>query len=161
MPTSLPPNPYGADLGDREPLDALGDTPNRIRDVVKDWPRERFERSYAPGKWTARQVLIHLAQTELALTTRARFALSQDGYTAQAFSQDDWMAIDGEADARAALDAYTSLRQMNLALWRSLTPDQRGREFAHPEYGTLTVWWIACQLAGHDIHHLKQLQSIG
>jgi hypothetical protein len=30
----------------------------------------------------------------------------------------------------------------------------------HPEYGTLTVWWIAEQIAGHDIHHLKQLASI-
>ena len=32
-----------------------------------------FDRPYAPGKWTARQVLIHLAQTELALGTRTRF----------------------------------------------------------------------------------------
>ena len=156
----LPPNPYGAHLGDRPPLDALGDTPTRIRELVHGWPNDRFEKSYAPGKWTARQLLIHLAQTELALTTRVRFALSQAGYTAQAFSQDDWIGIDARTDARAALDAYTSLRAMNLAMWKSLTRDQRAREFAHPEYGTLTVWWVACQLAGHDIHHLKQLQTI-
>jgi uncharacterized damage-inducible protein DinB len=154
------PNPYAADLGDREPLAALADTPGRIRELVKDWSDEKFERSYGEGKWSARQVLLHLAQTELALTTRARFALSEDGYRAQAFSQDDWMPLDGQASARAALDAYTSLRQFNLAMWRALTPNQRERQFTHPEYGPLTVWWIAAQLAGHDIHHLRQLERV-
>ena len=80
-----------------------------------------FERSYAPGKWSFRKVLVHLAQTELALSTRARFALTMPGYQAQAFSQDEWMAADDRAGARAALDAYTSLREFNLALWRNLT----------------------------------------
>ena len=159
MPSEIP-NPYAADLGDREPLEALGDTPDRIRAIVESWSDADFERSYAPGKWTARQVLVHLAQTELALTTRARFAITQDNYTAQAFSQDDWIPIDDRAGARIALDAYTTLRRLNLAMWKRLTPEQRARRFTHPEYGTLTVWWIAAQMAGHDIHHLKQLAAI-
>ena len=153
-------NPYAADLGDREPLEALGDTPGRIRELVQCWTEEQFERRYAPGKWTARQVLIHLAQTELALTTRARFALSEPAYAAQSFSQDAWMPIDEGASANTALDAYTALRKMNLAMWKSLSAEQRERAFTHPEYGRLTVWWIAAQLAGHDIHHFKQLAQI-
>ena len=156
----MTPNPYAADLGDRAPLDALAYTPDRIRQLVERWSDEEFERPYAEGKWTARQVLLHLAQTELALTTRARFALSEESYQAQSFSQDAWMPLDAHASARTALDAYTSLRQFNLAMWRALTPDQRERRFAHPEYGTLSVWWIAAQIAGHDIHHLEQLEQI-
>ena len=158
--TDLPPNPYAADLGDREPLDALADTPGRIRELVQCWTAERFEKTYAPGKWSARRILIHLTQTELALTTRARLAATQDRYTAQPFSQDDWIAIDDGTPAGVALDAYTALRRLNVEMWKRLTPEQRNRPFAHPEYGTLTVWWIAAQLAGHDIHHLKQLASI-
>jgi DinB family protein len=157
---TTPSNPYGADLGDRDALAALADTPERIRALVEHWTDDRFERSYAPGKWSARLVLVHLAQTELALTTRVRFALSQPGYTAQAFSQDDWMPIDASADARTVLDAYTALRRLNIAMFRHLTAEQRNRTFTHPEYGELTVSWVASQLAGHDIHHLKQLQKI-
>jgi hypothetical protein len=153
-------NPYAADLGDRNALDALGETPQRIRSLVEHWPDGRFEKSYAPGKWSARVILIHLAQTELALTTRVRFALSTPGYAAQAFSQDDWIGIDGSTDARTALEAYTTLRRFNLAMFRSLSPAQRDREFTHPEYGTLTVDWVAHQMAGHDIHHWKQLATI-
>jgi hypothetical protein len=156
----LAPNPYGRDLGDRDPLDALADTPSRIREFVSCCTHDRLERSYAPGKWTARQIMIHLAQTELALGTRARFAATQDGYVAQPFAQDAWMPLDADTPASVALDVYTSLRQMNLAMWRALTPEQRTRPFHHPEYGTLNVWWVVAQLAGHDIHHFKQLAQI-
>jgi len=153
-------NPYAEDLGNRTPLDALNDTAERIRQLVASWSDQTFDKSYAPGKWSARQILVHLAQTELALTTRARFALAQPGYSAQAFSQDDWMPIDDGADARTALAAYTSLRGLNLAMWKRLTKEQIDRAFSHPEYGELTVGWIMAQMAGHDIHHLKQLQAI-
>ena len=154
------PNPYGADLGDRDPWTALGDTPGRIASVVRSWSEGDFERTYAPGKWSARRILVHLAQTELALPTRARFALTQDGYTAQSFDQDAWMPLDDGMDARTALEAYLALRKMNLAMWRRLTEEQRRRTFTHPDYGELSVGWIAVQLAGHDIHHLKQFESI-
>jgi hypothetical protein len=153
-------NPYAADLGDRDALQALGETPQQIRRLVDEWDDDRFEKSYASGKWSARRILVHLAQTELALGTRVRFALTQEGYAAQAFSQDEWMPIDAELDARTALDVYTTLRRMNAAMFRRLSPAQRERRFTHPEYGTLTVGWVVNQMAGHDIHHLKQLERI-
>jgi uncharacterized damage-inducible protein DinB len=153
-------NPYAEDLGNRLPLEALADSVDRISRLVETWSHDDFERSYAPAKWSARQILVHLAQTELALSTRARFALTQSGYTAQPFSQDDWMSIDGSTDARTALDAYTALRRLNLAMWRRLTPEQLDRPFSHPEYGDLSVGWIMAQMAGHDIHHLTQLERI-
>ena len=153
-------NPYAEDLGSREPLEALAETADRIRRLVESWSGETFEKSYAPGKWSARQILVHLAQTELALSTRARFALTQPGYAAQAFSQDDWMPVDAGSSARTALGAYTALRGLNLEMWKRLTPEQLERAFTHPEYGDLTVGWIMSQMAGHDIHHFKQLQAI-
>ena len=152
-------NPYSADLGDRDPLTALETTPQQIRRIVEGWTPEEFEQSYAPGKWSARQLLIHLAQTDLALGTRVRFALSQDGYTAQAFSQDDWIGLD-DVDARTALEAWLAVRRVNAAMFRRLTPAQRERAFVHPEYGDLNVWWVVCQMAGHDIHHLRHFEAV-
>jgi hypothetical protein len=160
MAMTMQPNPYGADLGTRDAREAMGETPQKIRAAVEGWTEADFERTYAPGKWSIRMVLIHLAQTELALTTRVRFALSQPTYAAQSFSQDDWIGIDANSDARTALDAYTALRRFNLAMFRSLTSEQRNRTFSHPEYGSLTVEWVANQIAGHDIHHLRQLEMI-
>jgi hypothetical protein len=153
-------NPYAADLGSLDPLTALADTPKKLARLVGKWTRRHWEKSYAPGKWSARRVVIHLAQTELALTTRVRYAASQDGYTAQPFDQDAWLPLDDHVDGPTALAAYLALRRLNVALFTGLTPAQRKRTFAHPEYGSLTAMWVAAQLAGHDLHHLKQLQQI-
>ena len=153
-------NPYGDALGDRDPLTALADTPEQIAALAARWTPAQWEKSYAPGKWTARQVIVHLAQTELALTTRVRFAASQDGYVAQPFNQDEWMRLEEKTDGATALDAYVALRRLNVSMFRNMSPAQRARTFQHPEYGPLTPEWVAAQLAGHDIHHLAQLKKI-
>jgi hypothetical protein len=158
--TTTPVNPYAAALGDSEPLDALGRTPARIASLVGSWSDADFERSYAPGKWSARLILIHLAQSELAFGARMRYALGERDYVAQSFSQDDWLPADQGTGARLALDTYLALRRFNLAMWRSLAPDARDRPFRHPELGTISVAWVMAQMAGHERHHLAQLESL-
>jgi hypothetical protein len=153
-------NPYGADLGGRDPFVALAETPQQIEALVAGWTDEMFERSYAPGKWSARKLLAHLAQTEVALGTRARYALTTTAYQAQSFDQDVWMPLDQHIDARTALGVYLLFRQMNLAMWRGLSDAQKNRPFYHPDFGELNVAWIAAQMAGHDIHHLEQFKQI-
>jgi hypothetical protein len=152
--------PYTSDLGGREPLAAMRDTVDRIRALASQWSPAQFERSYAPGKWTARQILIHLAQTELALGNRARMALSKPGYVAQAFDQDVWIGRDERLGAREAIDALTAMSTMNRTMFASLTDADRATALSHPEYGALTVDWIIHQMAGHLIHHLRHLEEI-
>ena len=156
----LPQTPYTADLADRDPIAAMRDTPARVAVVARAWTPGDFERSLAPGKWSARQILIHLAQTELALGTRARMALTTPGYAAQAFDQDTWMSRESMLDGRTALDAFVAMAAMNAAFFASLTDADRAATLSHPEYGSLTVDWIIHQMAGHQIHHLKQLESL-
>jgi hypothetical protein len=155
-----PETPYTNDLAGREPIAALRETTARIGELARAWAPADFERSYAPGKWSARQILTHLAQSELALGTRARFALTTPNYTAQAFEQDHWMARESALPGPAALDAFIALAAMNQALFASLSPADQATAFTHPEYGALTVDWVVHQMAGHVIHHLKQLEEI-
>jgi hypothetical protein len=138
----------------------MGEAAARMRGLTDGWTPVEFERTYAPGKWTARQILIHLAQTELALGNRARMALGTPGYVAQAFDQDRWMAQEARLGAREALDALSALGAMNRAFFASLTPADRETPFSHPEYGALTIDWLIHQMAGHLLHHLKQLETI-
>ena len=156
----MPTNPYGNDLAGRDPLETMRDAVNRIRTLVGQWSPPQFERSYAPGKWTARQLLIHLAQTEVALGNRARMALSTPAYVAQPFDQDQWIARDGSLGAREALEALGAMSAMNRAMFASLSASDRATPLSHPEYGALTVDWILQQMAGHLLHHLKQLEQI-
>jgi hypothetical protein len=158
----MPPvTPYTADLEDRDPIAAIRETTDRIADLAGKQTAAWFERTYAPGKWTARQVLTHLAQTEIGLGSRARMALATPNYTAQSFDQDQWMAIETRASGPEALAAFVAVSRMNRVLFESLSAAERATAFAHPEYGPLTVDWVIHQMAGHQIHHLKQLERIG
>ena len=155
-----PQTPYTADLGDRDPIAAMHETPERIRAVTSGWTSEQFERTYAPGKWTARQILIHLAQTELGLGARARLAVTTSDYAAQAFDQDRWLPIDAGLSGREAVEAFVAMAVMNRSAFAALSAADRAKAFSHPEYGALTVDWIIHQMAGHHLHHLKHLEAI-
>ena len=157
---AAPTTPYTADLGDRDPLAAIRETVDRARALTRGWPADRFERSYGPGKWSARQLLTHLAQCELAFGTRARMALTTPGYVAQAFDQNPWIVLDSRLSGPDALDAFLVLARMNLACFERLSAADRQTPFSHPEYGALTVDWIVHQTAGHQVHHVKQLERI-
>jgi uncharacterized damage-inducible protein DinB len=153
-------NPYAASLGDRDVLTALESTPERIRARVTGLGPAGVTRSYAPGKWSVQRILVHLAQVELVFGLRARMAVTTDGYVVQPMDQDRWMEVEPPVDAAAALSAYEGLRAMNLAFFRSLTPEQRAASFAHPERGRMEVWEIAASMAGHDLHHLAQIEAV-
>jgi DinB superfamily len=156
----LPTTPYTKHLGNREPIASMRETSERIRSLTSGWSPQQFERTYAPGKWTARQILTHLAETDMALGYRVRMALSNPGYVAQPFDQDAWIAKETRTGGAEAVAAYFSLRQMNLTLFASLSPVDRQTPFAHAEYGAISVDWVIHQMAGHDRNHLAQLETI-
>jgi len=154
-------NPYEAELHGTDPLDALDWTHVEILRAIDRWAPEDYERPYGPGKWTGRELIIHLAQCELVFGSRARFALTTPGYTVVPFDQDDWMPLDATAGPMAALDAYRGLRAMNAAFFRSLTPAQLDHPCQHPELGTISVRYILTSLTGHEAHHLPHIRAIG
>jgi len=68
-----------------------------------------------------------LAHDELAWSTRIRLALTVPSYVPQPFDGADWVALESPTDSAAALEAFLALRQLNLVLYRRLTPEQRNR----------------------------------
>jgi hypothetical protein len=153
-------NPYSQQLGGRNPLTVLADTPRRLRELVVKLGPDGLSRTYAPGKWTAGQIISHLAHVEMMFGTRFRQAVTLHDFVVQPFNQDQWIAREPLPDDGGSLEALCSMRQWNLAFFRSLTPEEQARTFLHPERGTLSVDWMLELLAGHDINHLEQLEMI-
>ncbi len=153
-------NPYQADLGGRDPLTALHENAERIRQIVAGMRDDDFERPYAPGKWTATQILDHLAQAEMVFGLRLRMALTTPGYVVQPFDQDKFMAREPRRGGREAFDTYYALRRFNLPLYRSLSPEERTRTFTHPERGPMSAGDLVDMVAGHELHHLPHLEEI-
>jgi len=153
-------NPYAADLGDMDVMAALREGPARIKAIVGGLTPAQMASSYAPGKWTAAQLLVHLAQCEFVFGSRVRMALTQDGYTVQPFDQDAWLRREAGTDGQVAFWAYYAMRHLNLQLFAALSPEERRRAFTHPERGPMIVEWILESLAGHERHHLPHFEAI-
>ena len=154
-------NPYAGDLAGREPIAALAEADSTIRKLASAFDAAAWQRSYAAGKWTTREILVHMAQIEMVFGMRVRYALSTGNYVVQVFDQDPFMAVEAPAiDGETALAAFLGLRAMNLQLFRSLTAQQLNTRFMHPERGEMTVGELIAYLAGHDWRHIGQLKTI-
>jgi hypothetical protein len=156
----LAPLPYANLVGSEDPLVLLASTPGRVAGLVAKWDPGRWSKTYAPGKWTAAQLVLHLAQDEIGWSSRVRLALTIDNYSVQPYDGAQWVTLETPVDSAAALDAYLALRRLNLPLYRDTPVAERERPLPHPELGSISIGWILQTLAGHDLHHLAHLQTI-
>jgi len=147
-------------VGDRPVLESLERTGKRVEEIAAGMDAARLERTYGPGKWTARQILVHLADAEIGVGFRLRQVLAEDNHVAQPFDQDVWARRYPGLDGGLAGRAFAALRAWNLALIRSLGPADLERPYVHGERGPETVGIIVKMLAGHDLNHLAQLEQI-
>lgn len=153
-------NPYARDLDGRDPLRLLEETPAQVRERLTELGPEGLSRTYGPGKWTARQVLVHLAQLEIVTANRIRMALTTDGYTTQNFDQDAWVVVDAASSVDDVFAVYAAMRRMTLTMAARLMEPELARRLTHHMFGDVTVRWMLEQLAGHEQRHLAQLRAI-
>ena len=154
-------NPYNALLQGRHPVEVLASSIDELSNLVCDWPASRYDASFAPGKWTARQILLHLAHVEMIDGVRLRMALAEPDYVVQPFTPDAWVRAEEPASGPDVVAQFHAMRRMNLALWRAVPVDRWRAPFRHPECGTMTLDDLASICAGHELHHLAQLRQIG
>jgi hypothetical protein len=154
-------NPYASFLGNRNPIDVARETPRRLTVLIEKLG-SAVERSPAEGKWSARQILCHLADSEIAFGFRFRQALAETNHVIQPFDQDAWAKpySSGSLDARKALEAFAALRRWNVALLETMGPEQFSKPLKHPERGAMTFQTVLETMAGHDLNHLAHIERI-
>jgi hypothetical protein len=153
-------NPYDSFL-DGRPLDAiLAATPETLGYVIDVLGPEKSAIAPAPGKWSAAEIVCHLADCEIVFGFRLRQTLAEDAPTIQPFDQEKWAATYPGVSASQALEVFSALRGWNLLLIGAALPDAADRRATHPERGTITFLTIVETMAGHDLNHLGQLQKI-
>lgn len=153
-------NPYASHIGERSPLDVISDTPRRLAELVEAIGPARLETSPAPGKWSARDIVSHLADAELVFAFRLRQTLAEDHHVIQPFDQDVWAKTYPACDAKTALAVLSAVRAWNLTLIRGVKPADLTKPVTHPERGTMTFQTIVETMAGHDRNHIKQIEAI-
>jgi uncharacterized damage-inducible protein DinB len=149
--------PYAGALGGWDALAVIAATPGRFARVLEGVTVEQAEVPLAPGKWSLREVMAHLADCEIAWAWRLRQALAEDHAVLQPFDQDAWARVYGEYSLAEAWACYSGLRAWNVAFVRGLSEAEKERVYTHPERGEERLWTIVKIMGGHDLHHLARL----
>lgn len=154
-------NPYAAFLEDgKDPLEVVGATAALLEAAVHSHDADTLNRNPAPGKWSVREILCHLADCEIVFAFRLRQALAEDRHVIQPFDQDRWAMTYAAYPAAAAVAVFSSVRRWNLAFIGALQPEGFAKRLNHPERGDMTLRTVVETMAGHDRNHLKQIAAI-
>jgi len=146
----------------QDPLKVQSTTPKKLARLIKGVTPAKLRKRPAPNKWSAAEIITHLADAEIVVSWRVRAILGAPGTPIQAYDQDSWVFAGhyGKRDARKSLEQFRVLRETNLALFKMLTPEQWKHHGIHAERGEESVECIVQMIAGHDINHLEQVERI-
>jgi len=149
-------------LGNRDPYDVLRATPDAVRRTLAGLSEDQLSSPEASGKWSMRQVVRHLADSDLVWGYRLRMVLAHDRPPLTGYDQDLWAERLGydRADVEQALQELAILRRSNLGLLAAASDEDRQRVGVHLERGEESVEHMVRMYAGHDLLHLQQLDRI-
>jgi uncharacterized damage-inducible protein DinB len=151
---------YISKVPDGDLLNFMDLQPGEFNGMVNDLTDEQAMQPPAPGKWSVKQVLGHLCDTERIMGYRAlRFARS-DKTEIEGFEQDDYVAA-ANSNGRSTTELLAELKSVRgatLTLLESLTTTESQRS-GIANGNSISVRALAYVIAGHAQHHLELLRK--
>jgi hypothetical protein len=146
----------------KQPLAVQAATAKKLERLIKGTSGAKLRKRPAPEKWSVSEILAHLADAETVGSFRMRLILGAPGTPIVPFDQDAWVTSGHyeKRDPRKSLELFRALREANLALLKSLKPEQWKHYGMHAERGQESIEQIVRMFAGHDLNHLQQVERI-
>ena len=121
---------------------------------------EELDARPAPGKWCVREIVHHLADSEMIAAVRLRLLLAQDGPAIQAYDQDEFARrLHYDRPYEASLELFRYARESTSEILERLTRDEWRRNGTHSEVGPFGVEkWLEIY-APHAHKHAGQIRA--
>lgn len=141
-----------------EQIEAL---PELLIRAVEKLTEEQFDTPYRPGGWTIRQVVHHLADSNMNAYIRIKLAMTEDKPTIKPYNEALWAGLnDSQLPVELSTKILEGLHKRWIILLRSLSSSGLDRELIHPDIGLLTIKKLIDLYAWHGNHHLAQITSV-
>ena len=113
----------------------------------------------APGKWSAREIVHHLADSEMTAAVRLRLLVAVDRPQIVGFDQDDFARrLHYDRPIEASLDAFKTARRATAEILERMSDAEWAREGTHTEHGRYTVERWLDIYAKHAHNHAEQIR---
>jgi hypothetical protein len=147
-------------IGDGDILEVLKEQGKTSEKFLKTFTEEQENYSYADGKWTVKEVLGHVIDTERIMAYRALAFARNEGQSLPGFEQDDYVA-ESNFNKRSLIDMineFRTVRESNIILFKSFDDEIFNRRGTASE-SEVTVLALIYIIAGHEKHHMKILKE--
>ncbi len=141
-------------------IEVLTSSLEEILITVKNLPEEKLQYKYAEGKWTIKEIIQHLIDTERIMSYRALRFSRNDATELQGFDE-NWYVDNSNGNDRNIhdlLDELTLLRKTSISLFNSFTDEMLIR-IGTANGGDMTVRALGFIIAGHQMHHLMIIKE--
>jgi hypothetical protein len=151
---------YIALVGGDDVVAALEDQPRETLALLSTLSEEQGDYRYAPAKWSVKEVLGHVIDTERVLSYRALRFARNDRTPLASFEQDDYVRAGNFADCRLAdlIEEFVCVRRASLWFFRQLSAEAWMRR-GIASGNEVSVRAVAYIVAGHELHHRRVLQE--
>ena len=141
-------------------LKILNEQSKKTQDILNSFSEHRGNFRYADGKWTVKELVGHLLDTERVFAYRALCIARGEKKSLPGFDQDDYVK-EGNFNRRELFDLnyeFRLLRESNLLLFRTFTPEMlKLKGFANES--SVTVLAILFMIEVHEKHHMNVLRE--
>lgn len=146
---------------DQDAMQLLESAPQKLGSLLAGQSKDQIARRPAPDKWSPVEIAAHLSDTEIALSWRIRQILGTNGIAVQAFDQDAWAnTFDyAQRDPNVSVELFRVLRAANVALLKSVPKKLWENYGVHQERGKESIAHMTRLMAGHDLNHLRQIET--
>ena len=141
-------------------LKHLRDNFEQVREFVLSLPAEKLLYRYAAGKWTIKEILVHLIDDERIYCYRALRFARNDQTELSGFEQDDYTIHAGANDRSLAniFEEYESVRRATISFFEGLGPAALLRS-GLADGNRMSVRGLVYHIAGHELHHLNVIRQ--
>lgn len=127
---------------------------------IRQIPKEKETYSYAEGKWTVKEILCHIIDTERVMAYRALRFARNDMTALASFEQDEFVANGrhNERDMESIIEEFVHTRKSNLILFKTFNEGELSRKGMASDR-LISVYALLYIIVGHLNHHKFILQQ--
>ena len=143
--------------------DIIKELDNQVMDfqeLITDITEEKENYSYAPGKWTPKEVIGHIIDTERIMAYRALCFARKDKASLPGFDENDYVknANFSKRSLNSLAQEFALIRESNIALFK-VFDEETLNEMGIANGNNVSVRAIIFMIAGHAQHHINVIKS--
>lgn len=145
-----------------EQLERYRRAPELLASLLTGVAGREFDFSPAPGKWSIRQIMAHLADSEMMASMRFRMTIAEENPSLPHYDQDLWATrLDYQRrKVSECMETFRRVRRENFGLLEGMEAITFARTCQHPKRGTMTVADLLVMYTDHAENHALQIKQI-